>query len=137
MKNTAEIKKENQRRIWEILRDGLPHTKQEAARITGLSPATCNTILNEQLYHRNLCKPGRTGIYHQDLPGKRRKRNLVRKVGKYFTGNSRRKAVKIIKTKDPAEIQSACALSFCGDFMTVKDPAASIRGLAALQESGY
>ena len=47
MKNTAEIKKENQRRIWEILRDGLPHTKQEAARITGLSPATCNTILNE------------------------------------------------------------------------------------------
>ena len=31
MKNTAEIKKENQRRIWEILRDGLPHTKQEAA----------------------------------------------------------------------------------------------------------
>ena len=33
MKNTAEIKKENQRRIWEILRDGLPHTKQEAARI--------------------------------------------------------------------------------------------------------
>ena len=47
MKNTAEIKKENQRRIWEILRDGLSHTKQEAARITGLSPATCNTILNE------------------------------------------------------------------------------------------
>lgn len=47
MKNTAQIKEENQRRIWEILRDGLPHTKQEAARITGLSPATCNTIFNE------------------------------------------------------------------------------------------
>ena len=47
MKNTAEIKKENQRRVWEILRDGKAHTKQEASLITGLSQATCNTILNE------------------------------------------------------------------------------------------
>ena len=47
MKNTAEIKKENQRRIWEILRDGKAHTKQEVSLITRLSQATCNTILNE------------------------------------------------------------------------------------------
>lgn len=49
MKNTADIRKLNKKRIRSIFWRGDSYTKQQIAKITGLSVATCNTLLNELL----------------------------------------------------------------------------------------
>lgn len=47
MKDTAQLRIENKKKIRTVLRDGKEYTKQELARRTGLSAATCNTLINE------------------------------------------------------------------------------------------
>lgn len=47
MKDTAQLRVENKKKIRGVLRDGKEYTKQEVAVRTGLSTATCNTLINE------------------------------------------------------------------------------------------
>lgn len=47
MNNSADIRKENKRAIYRFMLDGRPYTKQQVAKGTGLSAATCNTLLND------------------------------------------------------------------------------------------
>lgn len=47
MNHSADIRKENKKAIYHLMLDGQPYTKQQAAAHTGLSVATCNTLLNE------------------------------------------------------------------------------------------
>jgi len=47
MENSAEIRKLNKRKIYQYMMDGKAYTKQQVARGTGLSVATCNTLLND------------------------------------------------------------------------------------------
>lgn len=47
MNSSAHIRRENKRSIYQLMLDGKPHTKQQIAAETGLSPATCNTLLND------------------------------------------------------------------------------------------
>ena len=47
MKNAADLKQENKAQIRGLLRSGASYTKQQIARRTGLSVASCNTYLNE------------------------------------------------------------------------------------------
>ncbi|MFW3497825.1 MULTISPECIES: ROK family transcriptional regulator [Aerococcus] len=49
MRNSADIRKMNKNKIRRILWSGGGYTKQQIAGITGLSVATCNTLLNELL----------------------------------------------------------------------------------------
>ncbi len=69
MKNTAEIRRQNMSHILQIMRDGKEHTVRTVAERTGLSVATCNTILNE------LCRSGK-------IIGSKRQLN---EVGRYST----------------------------------------------------
>ena len=47
MNNSSDIRKENKRAIYRLMLDGKAYTKQQIARGTGLSTATCNTLLND------------------------------------------------------------------------------------------
>lgn len=47
MINSAGVRKQNRSMIRMVMRDGNAHTKQSIAAVTGLSVATCNTLLNE------------------------------------------------------------------------------------------
>lgn len=47
MNNSSDIRKENKRAIYRLMLDGKAYTKQHIARGTGLSIATCNTLLND------------------------------------------------------------------------------------------
>lgn len=47
MSNTADVRKQNKDRIRNYMREGGFYTKQSLAALTGLSVATCNTLLNE------------------------------------------------------------------------------------------
>lgn len=47
MNNSAEIRRENKRAIYRFMLDGRAYTKQQVAAGTGLSIATCNTLLND------------------------------------------------------------------------------------------
>ena len=47
MKDAAAIKHRNKTQIRKLLRSGASLTKQQIARQTGLSVASCNTYLNE------------------------------------------------------------------------------------------
>ena len=47
MNNSADIRKENKRAIYRFMLDGRLYTKQQVAKGTGLSAATCNTLLND------------------------------------------------------------------------------------------
>lgn len=47
MNDTAALRKENKILIFQLMRDGRSYTKQQIAVHTGLSVATCNTLLNE------------------------------------------------------------------------------------------
>jgi len=47
MNDTAALRKENKKLIRYAMRGGAEYTKQQIARKTGLSAATCNTLLNE------------------------------------------------------------------------------------------
>ncbi|MDE7257951.1 MAG: ROK family protein [Lachnospiraceae bacterium] len=47
MKNSSDIRKENKKSIYRLMLDGKQYTKQQAAAGTGLSVATCNTLLND------------------------------------------------------------------------------------------
>ena len=49
MHNSADIRRDNRKRIYRLLLDGRAYTKQQVAAGTGLSVATCNTLLNEML----------------------------------------------------------------------------------------
>ena len=52
MKNSSDIRKENKKRIYRLMLDGKHYTKQQAAAGTGLSVATCNTLLNDLQMHK-------------------------------------------------------------------------------------
>lgn len=47
MNDTAALRRENKKLIRNVMRDGSEYTKQQIAMRTGLSVATCNTLLNE------------------------------------------------------------------------------------------
>ncbi len=47
MNNSADIRKENKKSIYRIMLDGRQYTKQQLSMQTGLSAATCNTLLND------------------------------------------------------------------------------------------
>ncbi len=47
MIRSADIRKENRKMIYEQMLDGSYYTKQQISQLTGLSVATCNTLLNE------------------------------------------------------------------------------------------
>ncbi len=47
MNNSAAIRKENKKTIYRFMLDGKPYTKQQVSVGTGLSVATCNTLLND------------------------------------------------------------------------------------------
>lgn len=47
MKGSADIRKANKRAIYRFMLDGGAYTKQRVSRGTGLSIATCNTLLND------------------------------------------------------------------------------------------
>lgn len=47
MNNSAQIRKENKKAIYRFMLDGEKYTKQQVANGTGLSVATCNTLLND------------------------------------------------------------------------------------------
>ncbi|MBQ8201555.1 MAG: ROK family transcriptional regulator [Clostridia bacterium] len=47
MQSSADIRRENRKRIYRLLLDGKSYTKQQLAAGTGLSVPTCNTLLNE------------------------------------------------------------------------------------------
>ncbi len=49
MHNTADVRKINKNRIRRIFWTGGAYSKQQIAELTGLSVATCNTLLNEML----------------------------------------------------------------------------------------
>lgn len=47
MKSSAEIRKENKKKIYKYMLNGEHYTKQQISVATGLSVATCNTLLND------------------------------------------------------------------------------------------
>ena len=47
MGNSADIRRENKRSIYRVMLDGGQYTKNQISRETGLSVATCNTLLND------------------------------------------------------------------------------------------
>ena len=47
MGSSADIRKENKRRIYHFMLDGAQYTKNQVSRGTDLSVATCNTLLND------------------------------------------------------------------------------------------
>ena len=49
MTTSADIRKDNKKRIYKQMLDRKTYTKQRIASITGLSVATCNTLLNDML----------------------------------------------------------------------------------------
>lgn len=49
MNNSADIRKDNKKAIYQLMLDGKAYTKQQVAAGTGLSLATCNTLLNDLL----------------------------------------------------------------------------------------
>lgn len=55
MKDTADIRKVNKNKIRRILWQGGEYTKQNIALKTGLSVATCNTLLNEMEINQEVC----------------------------------------------------------------------------------
>ena len=72
MKNSSDIRKENKKRIYRLMLDGKHYTKQQAAAGTGLSVATCNTLLNDLQMHkivsgekRQLGEVGRSSVLYR------------------------------------------------------------------------
>lgn len=49
MNNSADIRSQNMKSIYRFMLDGKQHTKQQVSNGTGLSVATCNTLLNHML----------------------------------------------------------------------------------------
>ena len=71
MKDSADIKKQNKARIGRLLAAGEELSKQQIARKTGLSVASCNTYLNEmeqmgEVLGTKKKHPG-SGISHADM----------------------------------------------------------------------
>lgn len=62
MNSSAAIRKENKKAIYRIMLDGRTYTKQQVSAATGLSVATCNTLLND-LQQRGIVSGG------EKLPG--------------------------------------------------------------------
>lgn len=55
MNNAADIRKENKRAIYSRMLDGGVYTKQQISQATGLSVATCNTLLNDMAAQGFVC----------------------------------------------------------------------------------
>lgn len=55
MSSSADIRKENKKAIYRVMLDGQPHTKQQLSVSTGLSVATCNTLLNDMAQQGLVC----------------------------------------------------------------------------------
>ena len=51
MGSSADIRKENKRSIYQVMIDGGQYTKNQISKETGLSVATCNTLLNDMLHN--------------------------------------------------------------------------------------
>ncbi|MDE6434625.1 MAG: ROK family protein [Lachnospiraceae bacterium] len=72
MKNSSDIRKENKKVIYRLMLDGKQYTKQQAAVETGLSVATCNTLLNDMQMQgsvsgekRQLGEVGRSSVLYR------------------------------------------------------------------------
>lgn len=55
MGNSADIRKENKRAIYSLMLDGGVYTKHQISQATGLSVATCNTLLNDMAAQGFVC----------------------------------------------------------------------------------
>ena len=55
MSSSADIRKENKKAIYRVMLDGQLHTKQQISVSTGLSVATCNTLLNDMTQQGLVC----------------------------------------------------------------------------------
>lgn len=72
MNNSADIRKENKKSIYRLMLDGQQYTKQQVSQGTGLSVATCNTLLNDMQTQgivigekRQLGEVGRSTVLYQ------------------------------------------------------------------------
>lgn len=54
MINSSDIRKKNKQTIYKTMLDGRHYTKQQISALTGLSIATCNTLLNEMKSNKEL-----------------------------------------------------------------------------------
>lgn len=55
MSSSADIRKENKKSIYRVMLDGQAYTKQQLSVSTGLSVATCNTLLNDMAQQGLVC----------------------------------------------------------------------------------
>ena len=72
MLNSAEIRRDNKKSIYRFMLDGECYTKQQVAAGTGLSVATCNTLLNDMAQQgivsgsrKQLGEVGRSAVLYQ------------------------------------------------------------------------
>lgn len=72
MKNAAQIRKDNKMTIYHFMLDGKLYTKQQVSIGTGLSVATCNTLLNDMEMqkivtggNRKIGEIGRSSVLYQ------------------------------------------------------------------------
>lgn len=54
MINSSDIRKKNKKTIYKTMLDGRHYTKQQISTLTGLSIATCNTLLNDMKSNKEL-----------------------------------------------------------------------------------
>lgn len=59
MNNSSDIRKENKKTIYRFMLDGKQYTKQQVSMGTGLSVATCNTLLNDMQMQGIVCGGGK------------------------------------------------------------------------------
>lgn len=72
MNNSAHIRKDNKKSIYRFMLDGKTYTKQQVSAGTGLSVATCNTLLNNMEIQGFVCgvskkngEVGRSSVLYQ------------------------------------------------------------------------
>ena len=54
MANSSDIRKDNKKKIYRLMLDHQQYTKQQISVKTGLSVATCNTLLNDMAANKVL-----------------------------------------------------------------------------------
>ena len=54
MANSSDIRKDNKKKIYRLMLDHQQYTKQQISVKTGLSVATCNTLLNDMTANKVL-----------------------------------------------------------------------------------
>lgn len=76
MKSSADIRKDNKKTVYRFMLNGKSCTKQQVSQGTGLSVATCNTLLNDLCAQgivtgerKQLAEVGRSSVLYQIRPG--------------------------------------------------------------------